>query len=104
MANTHAYTHISCTFRFAETNAVSFSFYHIGQFTEDGSFIGQYVPGKLQPPVSPQPLNNAAAAHQQQPGIAAEGSNAAGAGSSGSSSTGGGGAASTNTAAVATYV
>ncbi|EDW07901.2 neuroglian isoform X1 [Drosophila mojavensis] len=75
-----------------------------GQFTEDGSFIGQYVPGKLQPPVSPQPLNNAAAAHQQQPGIAAEGSNAAGAGSSGSSSTGGGGAASTNTAAVATYV
>lgn len=24
-----------------------------GQFTEDGSFIGQYVPGKLQPPVSP---------------------------------------------------
>ncbi|XP_062139817.1 neuroglian isoform X1 [Drosophila sulfurigaster albostrigata] len=36
-----------------------------GQFTEDGSFIGQYVPGKLQPPVSPQPLNNTAAAHQQ---------------------------------------
>uniref|UniRef100_A0A7G3AQB4 Putative secreted protein n=2 Tax=Lutzomyia longipalpis TaxID=7200 RepID=A0A7G3AQB4_LUTLO len=27
-----------------------------GQFTEDGSFIGQYVPGKLQPPVSPQPI------------------------------------------------
>ncbi len=23
------------------------------QFTEDGSFIGQYVPGKLNPPVSP---------------------------------------------------
>lgn len=30
-----------------------------GQFTEDGSFIGQYVPGKLQPPVSPQLTNNA---------------------------------------------
>lgn len=29
-----------------------------GQFTEDGSFIGQYVPGKLQPPVSPQPLTS----------------------------------------------
>lgn len=25
----------------------------VGQFAEDGSFIGQYVPGKLQPPVSP---------------------------------------------------
>lgn len=33
----------------------SFYFYFWGQFTEDGSFIGQYVPGKLQPPVSPQP-------------------------------------------------
>lgn len=28
-------------------------FYLVGQFAEDGSFIGQYVPGKLQPPVSP---------------------------------------------------
>ncbi|KAM7349143.1 neuroglian isoform 1-T6 [Cochliomyia hominivorax] len=34
-----------------------------GQFTEDGSFIGQYVPGKLQPPVSPQPVNNTPAGH-----------------------------------------
>lgn len=34
-----------------------------GQFTEDGSFIGQYVPGKLQPPVSPQPVNNTPASH-----------------------------------------
>jgi hypothetical protein len=25
-----------------------------GQFAEDGSFIGQYIPGK--PPVSPQPV------------------------------------------------
>ncbi|XP_031628790.1 neuroglian-like isoform X2 [Contarinia nasturtii] len=25
----------------------------VGQFAEDGSFIGQYVPGKLNPPVSP---------------------------------------------------
>lgn len=33
-----------------------------GQFTEDGSFIGQYVPGKLNPPVSPQPI------HHQQAG------------------------------------
>jgi hypothetical protein len=32
-----------------------------GQFTEDGSFIGQYVPGKLNPPVSPQQ-------HHTQPG------------------------------------
>lgn len=36
-------------------NAISLSYFYInsGQFTEDGSFIGQYVPGKLQPPVSP---------------------------------------------------
>lgn len=27
--------------------------YEVGQFAEDGSFIGQYVPGKLNPPVSP---------------------------------------------------
>lgn len=32
------------------------------QFTEDGSFIGQYVPGKLNPPVSPHSI------HHQQPG------------------------------------
>lgn len=31
-----------------------------GQFTEDGSFIGQYVPGKLNPPVSPQPIHHQA--------------------------------------------
>ncbi|CRL00919.1 CLUMA_CG014272, isoform A [Clunio marinus] len=31
-----------------------------GQFTEDGSFIGQYVPGKLNPPVSPQPIQHQA--------------------------------------------
>ena len=31
------------------------------QFTEDGSFIGQYVPGKLNPPVSPHSIH-------QQPG------------------------------------
>lgn len=37
-----------------------------GQFTEDGSFIGQYVPGKLQPPVSPLPI-----AHSSQGGGAA---------------------------------
>lgn len=35
------------------------TFLNIGQFTEDGSFIGQYVPGKLQPPVSPQLTSNA---------------------------------------------
>lgn len=29
-----------------------------GQFAEDGSFIGQYVPGKLQPPVSPPTPHN----------------------------------------------
>lgn len=29
-----------------------------GQFTEDGSFIGQYVPGKINPPISPQPIHN----------------------------------------------
>jgi hypothetical protein len=33
-----------------------------GQFAEDGSFIGQYIPGKLNPPVSPQPI------HHTQPG------------------------------------
>lgn len=31
-----------------------------GQFAEDGSFIGQYVPGKLNPPVSPQPIHHTA--------------------------------------------
>ncbi|KAL7744872.1 hypothetical protein ACLKA6_007155 [Drosophila palustris] len=87
----------------------------ICQFTEDGSFIGQYVPGKLQPPVSPQPVNNTAASHQQQQqqqqlaaGGAAVGGGAAavgGAGGSSNSSSGGGGATATaNTAAVATYV
>lgn len=35
----------------------------LGQFTEDGSFIGQYVPGKPQQPVSPQPVP----AHQPPP-------------------------------------
>lgn len=30
----------------------------LGQFAEDGSFIGQYVPGKLQPPVSPPTPHN----------------------------------------------
>lgn len=34
----------------------NFVIFLAGQFTEDGSFIGQYVPGKLQPPVSPQPI------------------------------------------------
>lgn len=29
-----------------------------GQFAEDGSFIGQYIPGKLNPPVSPQPTHH----------------------------------------------
>ncbi|XP_037921152.1 neuroglian isoform X2 [Hermetia illucens] len=43
-----------------------------GQFTEDGSFIGQYVPGKLQPPVSPQPV-----AHNQPiPQTSSQGTNA----------------------------
>lgn len=75
-----------------------------GQFTEDGSFIGQYVPGKLQPPVSPQPLNNTALAHQQSPSQPAAGV-AAGAGSSGGSGgVGGGTSSAANTAAVATYV
>lgn len=32
---------------------IYFLFPKVGQFAEDGSFIGQYVPGKLQPPVSP---------------------------------------------------
>lgn len=32
---------------------LNFCLYLTGQFTEDGSFIGQYVPGKLQQPVSP---------------------------------------------------
>lgn len=46
----------------------------IGQFTEDGSFIGQYVPGKLQPPVSPPtphnfPTNLATVTKQSQPAI-----------------------------------
>lgn len=36
-----------------------------GQFTEDGSFIGQYVPGKPQQPVSPQPTPHNST---QQPG------------------------------------
>ena len=37
-----------------------FIFLFVGlQFTEDGSFIGQYVPGKLNPPVSPQPTHHA---------------------------------------------
>lgn len=81
-----------------------------GQFTEDGSFIGQYVPGKLQPPVSPQPLNNTASAHQQQSpsqpaaGVAAGAGSSSG-GSGGSTAGAGGGASSAaNTAAVATYV
>lgn len=42
------------------TNFVCF-FYPIdlgGQFTEDGSFIGQYVPGKINPPISPQPIHH----------------------------------------------
>ncbi|KAH8336116.1 hypothetical protein KR074_003293 [Drosophila pseudoananassae] len=90
-----------------------------GQFTEDGSFIGQYVPGKLQPPVSPQPLNNSASAHQA--GAAAGGSATTGAsggtgagtaaGAAGGSGSGAGaaaasngGAGSANAAAVATYV
>lgn len=38
-----------------------------GQFTEDGSFIGQYVPGKLQPPVSPLPIMHS----QQNPAAVA---------------------------------
>ncbi|XP_017136257.1 neuroglian isoform X1 [Drosophila miranda] len=89
-----------------------------GQFTEDGSFIGQYVPGKLQPPVSPQPLNSSASAHQQAPpqtsaaaaaAAAAGGGNGSGLGSgavAGGAGTGAsnGGTGSTNTAAVATYV
>lgn len=82
-----------------------------GQFTEDGSFIGQYVPGKLQPPVSPQPLNNTASAHQQQSpsqpaaGVAAGAGSNSGGGSGGSAAGAGGGASSAaNTAAVATYV
>ncbi|EDW51334.1 GM21680 [Drosophila sechellia] len=85
-----------------------------GQFTEDGSFIGQYVPGKLQPPVSPQPLNNSAAAHQAAPtagGSGAAGSAAAAGASGGASSAGGaaaGGASASNggaaAGAVATYV
>ncbi|KAJ6640245.1 Neuroglian [Pseudolycoriella hygida] len=37
----------------------------LGQFTEDGSFIGQYVPGKPQQPVSPQPTPHNST---QQPG------------------------------------
>lgn len=50
-----------------------FKFFHFaGQFTEDGSFIGQYVPGKLQPPVSPQPV-----AHNQPiPQTSSQGTNA----------------------------
>lgn len=43
-----------------------------GQFTEDGSFIGQYVPGKLQPPVSPLPI-----AHSSQGGGGAGATSAA---------------------------
>ncbi|XP_068158953.1 neuroglian isoform X1 [Drosophila tropicalis] len=79
-----------------------------GQFTEDGSFIGQYVPGKLQPPVSPQPLNNSAAAHHQGPtsaaGSAAPQTSGAAAASSSGSSPGAAASGSNNTAAVATYV
>lgn len=84
-----------------------------GQFTEDGSFIGQYVPGKLQPPVSPQPLNNTASAHQQQQqspsqpavGVTAGAGSSSSGGSGGSAAGAGGGASSAaNTAAVATYV
>lgn len=33
---------------------IPFLSHPLGQFTEDGSFIGQYVPGKL--PVSPLPI------------------------------------------------
>ncbi|XP_017473034.1 PREDICTED: uncharacterized protein LOC108364004 [Rhagoletis zephyria] len=58
------------------------------QFTEDGSFIGQYVPGKLQPPVSPQPINNTPAAHQSPTAPPAPTQ----------------GTTTSNTAAVATYV
>ncbi|XP_036318841.1 neuroglian isoform X1 [Rhagoletis pomonella] len=58
------------------------------QFTEDGSFIGQYVPGKLQPPVSPQPINNTPAAHQSPTAPPAPTQ----------------GTSTSNTAAVATYV
>jgi len=39
----------NCTSNFDEL----LSIFQVGQFAEDGSFIGQYVPGKLQPPVSP---------------------------------------------------
>ena len=38
-----------------------------GQFTEDGSFIGQYVPGKL--PVSPLPTLHSQAAAQPAAGV-----------------------------------
>lgn len=47
-----------------------------GQFTEDGSFIGQYVPGRLQPPVSPQPIMHGAAG---APGMMNHSSNSGGA-------------------------
>lgn len=109
---THTHTH---TYIFILNQASSICLTHSrslssalsGQFTEDGSFIGQYVPGKLQPPVSPQPLNNTTLAHQPSPSQPATGV-AAGAGSSGASGggggVGGGTSSAANTAAVATYV
>lgn len=39
---------------------------NLGQFAEDGSFIGQYVPGKLQPPVSPPSVHQLSTVSKQQ--------------------------------------
>lgn len=59
--------------------------FSVGQFAEDGSFIGQYIPGK--PPVSPPTPHNINLSTVAKPSLPANGS---GAGNS--------------SAAVATYV